>query len=59
MIKLPADYVVVRAGDVVQEISALGAANALEAQREPGQLYAKVGPDLRGEVELLIQGTRS
>lgn len=40
-----ADYVVVRAGQVVQEISALGAVNAKAAVTEPGTLYAKVGQD--------------
>lgn len=41
----PHDYIVVRDGQVVQEISALGAAQAKLAVKQPGTLYARVARD--------------
>jgi hypothetical protein len=52
----PADYIVIRDGQIVQEISALGAANAKAAKTEAGTLYARCGDDdhYAGEVNAFI-----
>ena len=45
-----ADYVVIRDGQVVQEINAMSAAGAEALQTAAGQLYCRVGRDFEEEI---------